>query len=65
MYGKYYSEPNQNVPTHNTALVKIAKGRNVGLGGFIVSFIPQITLFKDYDENYQQANYQLEEETPF
>lgn len=65
VYGKYYKEPFQNVPTKNTAQIEVAKGRNIGLTKFIVTFIPEITLFKDYDENYQQANYQLEEETPF
>lgn len=65
VYGKYYKEPFQNVPTKNTAQIEVAKGRNIGLTKFIVTFIPEITLFKDYDENYQQANSQLEEETPF
>ena len=65
VYGKYYKEPFQNVPTKNTAQIEVAKGRNIGLTKFIVTFIPEITLFKDYDENYQQSNYQLEEETPF
>lgn len=65
VYGKYYKEPFQNIPTKNTAQIEVAKGRNIGLTKFIVTFIPEITLFKDYDENYQQANYQLEEETPF
>ena len=65
VYGKYYKEPFQNVPTKNTAQIEVAKGRNIGLTKFIVTFIPEITLFKDYDENYQQTNYQLEEETPF
>ena len=65
VYGKYYKEPFQNVPNKNTAQIEVAKGRNIGLTKFIVTFIPEITLFKDYDEDYQQANYQLEEETPF
>lgn len=65
VYGKYYKEPFQNVSTKGTAQIEVAKGRNIGLTKFIVTFIPEITLFKDYDEDYQQANYQLEEETPF
>ena len=65
VYGKYYKEPFQNVPTKNTAQIEVAKGRNIGLTKFIVTFIPEITLFKDYDEDYQHENYQLEEETPF
>ena len=63
VYGKYYKETFQNVPTKNTAQIEVAKGRNIGLTKFIVTFIPEITLFKDYDEDYQHANYQLEEET--
>ena len=43
----------------------VALSWNIGLTKFIVTFIPEITLFKDYDEDYQHANYQLEEETPF
>ena len=65
VYGKYYKEPFQNIPTKNTAQIEVAKGRNIGLTKFIVTFIPEITLFKDYDEDYQHANYQPEEETPF
>ena len=65
VYGKYYKEPFQNVSTKGTAQIEVAKGRNIGLTKFIVTFIPEITLFKDYDEDYRHANYQPEEETPF
>ena len=65
VYGKYHKEPFHNISTKGTAQIEVAKGRNIGLTKFIVTFIPEITLFKDYDKDYQHANYQLEEETPF
>ena len=65
MYGKYYKEPFQNVPVKNTAQIEVAKGRNIGLTKFIVTFIPEITLFKDYDEDMPIPNYQHEEDVPF
>ena len=65
VYGKYYKEPFQNVPVKNTAQIEVAKGRNIGLTKFIVTFIPEITLFKDYDEDMPISNYQHEEDVPF
>lgn len=53
--GKSYStEGFEDVPTKNTAMIHIAKGRNVGTGKFICGFNPEITLFyplKDYELN--------------
>lgn len=65
VYGKYYKEPFQNVPVKNTAQIEVAKGRNIGLTKFIVTFIPEITLFKDYYEDIPISNYQHEEDVPF
>jgi len=47
-YGKSYSEPHENVNTHGTAQVRIAKGRNIGIGSFILNFNKETTNFYDY-----------------
>lgn len=47
-YDKSYSEPYEMIPTNGTALVKIAKGRNYGTGGFILNFNEDTTNFYDY-----------------
>ncbi len=47
-YNKSYSEPFSTIPTNGTALVKIAKGRNYGTGGFILRFNSETTNFCDY-----------------
>ena len=46
-YNKTYSEPHEMVETINTAQIKIAKGRNVGTGSFIVGFNKETTNFYD------------------
>lgn len=46
-YNKTYSEPHENVNTQSTAQIKIAKGRNVGTGSFIVGFNKETTNFYD------------------
>lgn len=50
-YNKSYSEPHEMTSTINTAQVKIAKGRNVGTGSFILGFNKETTNFYDYIEN--------------
>lgn len=52
-YGKSYSEPHEDVTTYNTAQVKIVKGRNIGVGSFILGFNKETTLFYDYEPNVQ------------
>ena len=47
-YGKDYSEPHELVYTENTAQVKIAKGRNIGTGSFILGFNKETTNFYDH-----------------
>lgn len=44
--------------THNTALIDIAKGRNTGVGKFLCQFIPEITLFKDFNGQIPVASQQ-------
>ena len=46
VYGKYYKEPFQNISTKGTAQIEVAKGRNIGLTKFIVTFIPEIHYLK-------------------
>lgn len=45
-----YPSPWNNVDTHGTALVKITKGRNIGLMEFIVGFDAERTMFYDLDD---------------
>ena len=46
--GKSYSEPHLEVPIYDTAQIKIAKGRNLGTGSFILGFNKTTTNFFDY-----------------
>ena len=48
-YKKDYEEPFANYTPYNTALINVAKGRNIGTMQFIVSFDSTRLLFKDYD----------------
>jgi replicative DNA helicase len=49
-YNKEYSEPHENIPVQGTAQIKIAKGRNIGIGSFILNFNKETTNFYDYIE---------------
>lgn len=49
-YRKTYSEPHEEIETFNTAQIKIAKGRNVGTGSFIVGFNKETTNFYDFTD---------------
>lgn len=63
VYGKKYPNPYDDRQTHNTAMIDIAKSRNIGTKKFLCTFIPEITLFTDEDaavETWQPTN-----ETPF
>lgn len=46
-----YPEPFKDVSTEGTAMVMIAKGRNVGTGEFICGFKPENTLFYSLNED--------------
>lgn len=56
LYGKRYPEGFSNYETTETAMIDIAKGRNVGLMKFIVGFKKENTNFYDLDDvpNYQE-----------
>lgn len=64
-YGKYYPEPFHNQSTVGTAMVDVAKGRNVGLLKFICYFNKSTTLFSDEctTQDIQLNNVKIE--TPF
>ena len=47
LYGKFYQEPFSNHNTKGTALIDIAKGRNIGLLKFICTFDPSTTHFRE------------------
>ena len=63
LYGKYYSDPFQNYPTEGTAMIDIAKGRNIGLAKFIVNFDKKTTHFTEY--GYMPVFNRQEEDEPF
>lgn len=49
VYGKNYPKPYENRETHDTAMIDIAKSRNIGTKKFLCTFIPEITMFTDED----------------
>lgn len=62
LYGKFYPEPFQNAETKGTAMIDIAKGRNIGLEKFIVQFSPKTTHFYEMDQSYRLVE---ENDAPF
>lgn len=48
---RYYPEPYVNIPTKGTAMIDVAKGRNVGTFKFICKFDAKTTHFKDISES--------------
>lgn len=50
VYGKFYPEPFANHSTAGTAMIDIAKGRNIGLLKFICSFDASTTHFRELDQ---------------
>lgn len=46
-YGKKFPKPFQNKKTHNSALIDVCKGRNIGTMKFVCRFVPELTLFQD------------------
>lgn len=50
VYGKRYPEEFSNTETQGTAMIDVAKGRNVGLMKFIVGFKKENTNFYDLDD---------------
>lgn len=50
VYGKNYPDPFQNTSPANTAMIDVAKGRNIGLMKFIVGFNKPTTNFYEMSE---------------
>lgn len=63
LYGKFYPEPFQNADTHGTALIDVAKGRNIGLSKFLVRFDAKTTRFYEMEDFMPSISKQ--EEEPF
>lgn len=61
LYGKRYPEPYMHSSVSGTAMIDVAKGRNIGLLKFIVGFDKPTTNFYELDE----IPVQREEESPF
>ena len=61
VYNKTYPEPFSGYSTKGTAMIDIAKGRNIGLLKFICAFEAQTTHFKDLGDDVPEA----EEESYF
>lgn len=53
-----YKDDFSNISTKGTALIKIAKGRNVGIGKFILGFSPNTTSFYELAELPQREEEQ-------
>lgn len=63
VYDKAYPEPFRNVSVNNTAMIDVAKGRNIGLMKFIVGFDKPTTNFYELGDVPVSAVQQ--EEDPF
>ena len=63
LYGKFYPDPFQNADTHGTAMIDVAKGRNIGLSKFLVRFDAQVTRFYEMEDYIPPIN--SPEEEPF
>ncbi len=60
-YGKNYPEPFKTANINGTAMIDVAKGRNIGVFKFLVGFQKETTNFYPLDE----VQYCAEEEQPF
>ena len=63
IYGKFYPDPFQNLDVNGTAMIDIAKGRNIGLVKFLVRFDAMTTHFSEFDNNYTPL--QIKDDQPF
>ena len=64
VYGRSYPDPFTNASTRDTAMIEVAKGRNIGLLKFIVGFNKPTTNFYELG-TVPQAEFQQKEEDPF
>lgn len=65
--GKNYPEEFANVSTKNTAMIDIAKGRNIGIMKFICGFNPSTTMFYNLDSVpvFGSTTSEMVDENPF
>lgn len=63
--GKRYPDEFSNVSTRGTAMIDVAKGRNIGLLRFICGFDAATTCFYNMDSVPLNANAVSEEDNPF
>lgn len=65
--GKNYPEEFSNVSTKNTAMIDIAKGRNIGIMKFICGFNPSTTMFYNLDSVpvFGSTTSEMVDENPF
>jgi replicative DNA helicase len=54
-YGRSYPEPFTKYSTKGTAMIDIAKGRNIGLLKFICAFDAKTTHFKDFGDEVPEV----------
>lgn len=64
VYGRSYPDPFTNASTKDTAMIEVAKGRNIGLLKFIVGFNKPTTNFYELG-TVPQAEFKQKEEDPF
>lgn len=60
-YGIQYTYPYENYDVKNTALIDVAKGRNIGIFKWIVGFDPELTSF--YEIDFTATNKQIDSKT--
>jgi replicative DNA helicase len=66
VYAKQYPAPFHNEPTAGTAMIDVAKGRNIGLLKFICAFNCETSRFSNMDEQKKTSqNIIPYDETPF
>jgi replicative DNA helicase len=63
IYGKSYPNPFQNASVKGTAMIDVAKGRNIGLMKFLVGFDSSTTKFYDFEDDYPTAGH--DNDNPF
>ena len=64
-YNTHYTGIYREVSTHGTALIRLAKGRNVGTGDFICGFNPATTHFFDLAIIPKGQEILLDNDAPF
>ena len=64
-YGKRYPEPFEMEETNGTAMIDVAKGRNIGVFKFILGFEAKTTRFYDRGQYIIQPNQESEKPLPF